>query len=299
MFWQKLAWRAYKILGRVVLTIPLVRLPLGSQTLGQRLSMLARRLFCATLPNPMVAYGHTIYWGSRSYLYAPEFASQSYEQDTFLFSQSLIHPGMTIVDLGAHIGLYSLLAANLVGQKGRVYAFEPLPSNYALLLKNISTNGYEDIIKGVNKAVSDKPDPVSLFLGERDSGENSMYAVPGVGTESVVVTATTLDNFFNSEGWPAVDLIKMDIEGAEKAALDGMKELVKRNQSLKLIIEFNPGLQAAAGVSNEEFFDTLTGVGFQKIWVLQNGLQLISIPQHIPRLVQMAGNSYINLFCEK
>lgn len=260
---------------------------------------MAMRFFCAVLPNPIVVNGHTIYWSS--YWHAAEFASGSYEPDTILLFKSLIRPGMTIVDIGAHIGFYSLLSARLVGSEGKVYAFEPEPSNYALLLKNITANRYENVVIAINKAVTNKPGPVSFFLGVR-SDVHSLFHKPWSSSQTITVEGTTLDDFFQSEGWPPVDLIKMDIEGAEKAALETMKQLVGKNQSLKLIIEFSPGNQATAGVSNEEFFDTLVKLGFRKFLVLRAGQQSVNIPDDIPRLVQMAemaGDSYVNLFCER
>lgn len=298
--WQKLVWRLYKIIGRVVMAIPITRLPLGNQTLGQRLSKLARRLFSNTLPNPMVAYGHTIYWPSKTFS-APEFALESYEAESYDTWQKLMQPGMVVVDCGAHIGLYSLIAAKLVGKEGKVYSFEPETTNFQLLQKNIATNKYEKIITAVQKAVADKPGEVKLFLGQsgQDSGETSMYATSGTGRKTVSVEALTLDDFFKSEGWPAVKLMKMDIEGAEKAALEGMKQLAKNNSDLKLIIEFNPDSQATAGVSNEEFFYTLKKLGFKKYLVLKDGQKRIKIPDDIPTLVKMSGNGFINLLCEK
>lgn len=297
MIWQKILWRTYKTLARLALTTPVVKLPLGNQKLRQGLDKMVRRFFCTILRNPMQAYGHVIYWDYKSYWYAMEYALQTYEPDTVTLFQKLIHPGMTVVDLGAHIGLYSLLAANLTGPDGRVYSFEPMPSNYALLLKNITANGYENIIKAVNKAVSDKSGLAFLFFNKRD--ESSLYAVSRTRGGILIVETITLDDFFEGEGWPKIDLIKMDIEGAEIAALKGAKQLIERNPDLKLIVEFAPNLQAAAGVTNEEFFKTLLELGFKKFWALRNGLQQINIPESIPHLVQMAEDSYINLFCER
>ena len=151
----------------------------------------------------------------------------------------------------------------------------------------------------VNRAVTNKTGLVSLFPDERDKSESSLYASPLTGTQGVVVEATSLDDFFECRGWPPVHLVKMDIEGAEKAALEGMKQLVDRNRSLKLIVEFSPRMQAAAGVSSDEFLDTLTRLGFQRIWALCNGLQPMNILDDIPRLVRMARDGYINLFCER
>jgi hypothetical protein len=113
------------------------------------------------------------------------------------------------------------------------------------------------------------------------------------------VETITLDDFFAGEGWPPVHLIKMDIEGAEKLALEGMMELSARNPDLKLILEFSPGTQRAASVTPEELFDTLATLGFRKFFAIKGGLQPLAIPEDIPRLVRLAGDGYVNLLCEK
>jgi len=123
--------------------------------------------------------------------------------------------------------------------------------------------------------------------------------VPWVSAQSISVETTSLDNFFEGEGWPSVKVIKMDIEGAEKAALEGMRQLVARNLSLKLIMEFSPGTQVGAGVSPDELFSILTEIGFTKFFAIRSSLEPLNIPQDIPHLVQMAGGGYVNLLCEK
>uniref|UniRef100_A0A6H1Z7H5 Putative methyltransferase n=1 Tax=viral metagenome TaxID=1070528 RepID=A0A6H1Z7H5_9ZZZZ len=298
----KIAARAMT-LASALLGLPVFKLQLGGQTLHQRLSrswlaILVRRLAIRTVSNPMVVHGHTVYWHPRDYWMGPQLAAGRYEQETVSLWVSLLSSGMTAVDLGAHVGLYSLLGARQVGQGGRVYAFEPEPSCYALLLKNIAANGYRDIIIPVNSAVSNTAGKVELFLGELESGETSLYPAPGAGQQRVTVEAVTLDEFFEGEGWPPVQVMKMDIEGAEKVALEGMRQLVARNPSLKLIMEFGPGVQASAGVSPEDLFGTLTGLGFQRFWALRDGVQPVTIPEDIPQLVKMAErHAYVNLLC--
>ena len=150
----------------------------------------------------------------------------------------------------------------------------------------------------VEKAVSDKLGSVSFHFTEPGVGEASLYkgGLKDRSHQSMVVEAITLDKFFEIQGWPVVDVVKMDVEGAEKVALMGMKQLVLRNPSLKLVIEFSTETQANAGVSPREFFDTLINMGFQKIWIINSGLKPFNVPDDIPRLVQIG---WSNLFCER
>ena len=101
-----------------------------------------------------------------------------------------------------------------------------------------------------------------------------------------------------ARGWPRVDVIKIDIEGHEKAALEGARVLIEKNPKLQSIIEFHPGNLTAAGVIPESFFTTLMELGFKNFYAIRNGLQSLNIPDDIPHLIKMAGNGNVNLFCE-
>ena len=184
-------------------------------------------------------------------------------QDKALLSlfKEMVRPGMTVLDIGAHIGYHTLLAARLVGEEGRVFAFEPAPDTYALLRQNIALNGYQNIIP-VPKAVSNQSGQVRLFLNEYNSGRHNLYDHYRQKGNYVEVESVTLDEFFAGQDI-SVDFIKMDIEGAEMAALQGMEKLIRSNKNLKLITEFNPGFLRSAGYSPEEFLGKLTEYGFK------------------------------------
>jgi FkbM family methyltransferase len=188
-----------------------------------------------------------------------------------------------------------------VGPKGKVYAFEPDPRNYNILIKNIHANSYDNIIIPMQKIISGpKQSPyLNLFLPQDGQG-SSIYNRQSfnIHSESAIVETVTLDAFLQKEGWPQVNVIKMDIEGSEKFALEGMKQVVDRNQDLKLIMEFGPNMLFDAGIVPDELFHILIELGFNKYWVIKKDLQPINIPTDISLLVEMADNDYINLFCE-
>jgi len=175
--------------------------------------------------------------------------------------KSEIKPGMTVLDLGANVGFYSLLAAKLVGETGRVVSFEPAPDSYALLLRNVTLNGYQNV-HALQIAVSDKSGPVSLFLNKHSSGRHNIYDHYGQKQGVVLVDAVSLDDFFKGEDTP-IHFIKMDIEGAEMAAIRGMSHTIKRNKSLRLVAEFNPNFLSRVGVEPEELLSLLTEYGFE------------------------------------
>lgn len=200
-----------------------------------------------------------------------------------------IKPGMTVVDLGAHIGSHTLLAARLVGEKGKVFAFEPSPSNYTFLAKNVAENGYTNVI-AVHKAVSDKATQLRLYLPDYSMGP------PNPTAEFITVDSITLDEFFDEQNTP-VDFIKMDIEGAEVAALEGMENLVRKNGDLKLVAEFNPEYVRNAGYSPEEFLHKLAEYGFA-LYDINEEKQSIE-PTGVSSLLKAydAKGKRTNLFC--
>lgn len=171
-----------------------------------------------------------------------------------------VKPGMIALDLGAHFGYYTLLMAKLVGDEGRVFAFEPDPDNYALLAKNIAINDYKNIVP-IQKAVSNRTAQVKLFLTDTSFGHH-LCASPNEGEKFVLVDTITLDEFFEDKDLP-IDFIKMNIEGAELVALEGMSNLIKRNNKLKIVTEFGPSFLRRIGSSPEEFLNRLIGYGFR------------------------------------
>jgi FkbM family methyltransferase len=225
------------------------------------------------------AHGNKMYVDS---IAAAFLADEGYLQkgETRVFKR-IVREGMTIVDIGAHIGYYTLMAAKLVGEKGKVFAFEPDPDNYRLLVKNIEANGYNNVIP-VPKAVSNQAGTTKLFLSPEDSGAHRIYNSHD-GRKSIQVETVTLDGFFKDKE-NRIDIIKMDIEGAEIAALQGMKKILK-NDDLKLLTEFWPQAIRTFGYSPEDGLSELVGYGFRLFCI--NELKGEIIPSDINSLMQM------------
>lgn len=246
--------------------------------------------------------------GDRIYIHSKDMHSARYNYTLALFVgrydrllrkvlRNEIKPGMTVLDLGANIGVHTLLAARLVGEKGRIFAFEPAPGNYGLLVRNLAVNGYTNVIP-VKSAVSNRSGQVRLFLNEEQSGRHNIYDHYHQNERAVTVDSISLDEFFKDKD-SRIDFIKMDIEGAEMAALEGMGNLIRENRNLKLITEFSPGLLRSAGTSPEEFLIRLTQYGF-KIYDVNAKRGRIE-PRDIPSLLEAYDKKEIevntNLLC--
>ncbi len=174
----------------------------------------------------------------------------------------LVRPGDTVIDLGAHVGYYTLLFARLVGPTGRVYAFEPDSTNFALLRHNIEANGYANVVL-CPMAVSDHCRTARLFLSPSNTGDHQLFS-SAERRPSVEVETTTLDRYF--EGRPdRIALIKMDIQGCEQQALTGMRALLACHDRLTLLTEYWPWGLRQAGTDGAAYLALLQSYGF-RLW---------------------------------
>lgn len=204
--------------------------------------------------------GNKMYSGLNGYPSSYNRTFQAYivkggwEEETTRIFKQLAKEGDTVIDVGANIGYYTLLSARLVGGKGTVYAFEPDPTNFKLLNANIELNGYKNVV-AEQKAVSDKNDILDLYLNDSDVGAHTIYK-PEKSKRMVKVVSTTLDDYFKGKEHP-VNIVKMDIEGAEMAALSGMRNIIKANPTIKIFVEFHLPWIIRSGVSPEVYISQL------------------------------------------
>ncbi len=261
--------------------------------------------------NPVRAGGLILHHDQHeSSSFARSIALGMYESDTKRLIEDLVKPGMTVLDVGANIGYFSLLAAKLVGKSGVVWAFEPVPHLVDIIGKNIRDNGYEERIHLVHMAVSNGVGTVKLHINDTVSAHSSLYAEASAYLNAptptrqvpIEVASISLDAWAAQETWPKVDLVKMDVEGAEKLALEGMEELCRKNPDLKLIIEFNYRTLQVAETTPTQFFAALRACGFDHIYTIEGGLQPLDVPAGISTLVdrmQRDGSESVNLLCEQ
>lgn len=177
--------------------------------------------------------------------------------ETALF-RSEIHPGDVVVDVGANVGYFTLIAAQLVGDTGKVWAFEPDPDAFELLRRNVELNGYKNVTL-VPKALGSEPGKLKLFRHATNRGDHRIYD-PGDGREAVEVEVTTLDHYFADAS--RLDLIKMDIQGAECAAVAGAAKTLERGDDTAVIMEYTPQYIRQMGQDPQACLSALAGYGF-------------------------------------
>ena len=176
------------------------------------------------------------------------------ESETFL---SIIGKDMVVVDVGANVGYYTLLAARSVGSGGKVFAFEPEPGNYKLLSKNVTENGYTNVVT-VQSAVADRCGTSRLYLSAKNSGAHNL-SKRWQEDSSIEVNTVTLDQYFSSYDG-RIDVVKIDAEGAEELIFDGMSQLLNKHRNLVLFTELNPPVM---GCSPERYLQKLSAHGFR------------------------------------
>jgi FkbM family methyltransferase len=291
-----LPWQMYRPLWSILRHQSWMNVRIAGTTLRQHLARQANRVLQHTVPNPMLVHGCTLYH-DRSSLESLRMITGSYEPDTTALLERTLRPGQTFVDCGAHIGHFSLLAARKVVPSGRVYAFEPAMETFALLTRNIRVNHLGDIVRAIPRAVSDHPGPHTLFINHQDSMWHTLYGRGEVRQQTV--ETTTLDAFFAREGWPAVDVLKVDVEGAELAVLKGMTELNSRNPGMKLIIEFASDSFVATGLAPQTVFGQLQQMGFTQLSVVGQPQRAVQTFEDMLPFIRIGNTNdwYGNLFC--
>ena len=215
--------------------------------------------------------------------------------ETSIFKKNL-KEGDVVIDLGANIGYYTLMAAEIVGDKGKVYAFEPDPTNFKVLTKNVKSNKYKNVVL-INKAVSDTSKKGKLYLSKTNIGSHQIYDSKEERA-TLDIELVSLDNYFKDK---KIDFMKMDVEGSEGKVFLGAKDLIQSNKNLKILTEFSPNELKDSGIEPERYLDLLLENGFKLQMVDKGKNEIIDIKTKQDVLdseaIKQAGQ--VNLFCRK
>jgi FkbM family methyltransferase len=189
-------------------------------------------------------------------------------QDTALI-QSLLAPGMTFVDVGANWGYYTLLAAHLVGARGRVVSLEPDPRLFPILMKNIGYNRLDNAT-ALQIAAADEASVLILSgYNEEDDNRGLSRLVEQAerGARSFQVQGQAIDAVLDEHGIGEVDLLKMDIEGAEELALRGMSRGLSAQRFRRILLELHPAMLAERGIRTEDVLNLMLKSGYEGWWL--------------------------------
>jgi FkbM family methyltransferase len=169
---------------------------------------------------------------------------------------SLAEPGLSVVDVGAHVGVFTLFAARGVGPGGHVWAVEPNPQSFRYLGRNVRKNGFGNVTT-VQAAASDQPGTAVLRVLAGDRTQSSVVDLGQPLDNRFEVVTARLDDLVGAR---VVDLMKIDTEGNELSVLQGAPRLLATLRAL--IVECNGAALRAAGSSPGDLTSTLEREGF-------------------------------------
>ncbi len=221
----------------------------------------------------------------------------NYDKFEINYLKQIIKEGDIIIDLGANIGYYTLIFAKLVGDLGHVYAFEPEPSNFELLSKNIKENNHSNVTL-IQKAVSNKNSKIKLYVSKRNLASHRIFD-SDEKRNSVEVDVITLDEYFKKFEKP-IKFIKIDVEGAEGAVLLGTSKIIEKSENLTIMMEYFPKWIKKFGDEPKEILKSLLQKDFKLYNLNQknNRLDTIQIEKFVSEYNEEKKN-YTNILCVK
>jgi FkbM family methyltransferase len=193
---------------------------------------------------------------------AHRYATEDYEPAVFHYLRRYVQPGAVVLDIGAHVGLFTVLLARWAGPTGRVYAFEPTPVTRGALLDHLKLNEVADSATVCPFAVSDE-EGNSVLYSVSNSPENTLSSEHGrlPRAEGTPVTVTTIDAFCAARSLTPT-LIKIDIEGFEIHALRGAKQTLARHRPT-LVVEMHPMNWPEIGVTRAQLEQVLATLPYR------------------------------------
>ncbi len=204
-----------------------------------------------------------------------------------------IRRGDIFVDVGANIGYYTVVAAKIVGEEGHVYAFEPDPTSFAILKANVERNGLTNVTLE-QKALSNEPGSLRLFLAHENKGDHRIFDEEGAARPFLDVEALRLDDYAPIQG-KKVDFIKVDTQGAEGIILEGMTQTIAANPKMVMVMEYTPSSLRAVGTDPADFLSKLQEMDF-RFFNLGMGFGAV-VPQALRSdALHTSGDQFANLY---
>jgi FkbM family methyltransferase len=231
-------------------------------------------------------YGHRMYVDTRALMGAHFLLDGYWEEWIVRHLRDYVKPGMRVVDVGANMGFYTLLLADLVGATGHVFAFEPQARLLDILRRNLELNGFEHRTTTVQKIIHARSGTYD-FVSVAKYGNGGITGNPATAESSapepgnldkptnVRVEGVSLDEYFAGDDGP-IDFIKLDAEGSEPFIFQGMPELLRRQRSLTIFCEFIPPLLQCLNMDPRRFLEEIAAAGFQISEFTAGGITKIS-----------------------
>ena len=192
------------------------------------------------------------------------------------------------LDIGANIGYFTVLMAKL---GGFVYAFEPEPDNYKILVSNIVTNGVQDSTHPLMLAIGDYDEVIDMYLCPDNPGMHRLYRSQWCN-RTIPVKMVDIDTEF-----PGIepDFIKIDVEGFELHAINGMSQMLKKHHPT-VIMEYHPPSILECGDNPEDIYKSMLNLGYKITYIGKKNVKIESYSQLLQLTNKPSGGE--NLLCE-
>ena len=204
-----------------------------------------------------------------------------------------LRPGMTFLDGGAHVGYFTCQAARLVGPRGLVLAFEPAPRNFELLKANVWRNGLTNVVC-LPWALGEAAGFAPLRLSETNTGDHRLAAPEE--PDGVPTRVARLDDVLSIR--PPVDVVKLDVQGHEEAAVRGMAALLAASPRVLVLVELSPADARAAGSEPRELLAYYRSLGFSVRVQLPDEKGVLELPDD-DLLARADALEHVNLVLER
>ncbi len=196
----------------------------------------------------------------------------TYELPTTNFVRRVLKSGNIVVDIGANIGYMTLFCSKYVGSQGKIYALEPEQRNYRALQDNIQINSITNVIP-LQLAATAEETTLKLYLASDNHGAHStIFNESRLTTTFEEIQGKPLDSIALAENITTIDLVKIDVEGAEYEVIQGMDTILKHQRPI-LVIELNHELQHGRGLTVEEFKSSMAERwNYRAFSILESGM---------------------------
>ena len=198
----------------------------------------------------------------------------NYEIAKHRFISRCLKPGMTFLDIGSNKGEFALLAASIVGPEGRAVAVKPFPESCRWIEKSVALNGYGNV-RVIERALSDHEGKSELFLGNTSDRHTLRHDIKSRQFGRVEIEVSRLDTLVETLCLDRIDLVKIDVDGAELSVLNGAMATLQRNRDLVRIMDLHLHL----GADIPAIKKTLRKLGFDFYEMREPNRRLADLPR--------------------
>lgn len=263
------------------------------------LRIVANALLRAMIPRVRVIRGAVVHLNPADPVVSGALALGVYEQNELRFFETIIEPAMNFVDVGANIGVYTALALCRMEKPSRIVSIEPDPANWPFLQNTVRSNlrrKGSPAVSTYQLALSDVKGPITLHRNPENRGDNRIYGDP-LCPDRISIFSDLLDAILEKEGIDTIQLIKIDVQGAEAKVVAGAASVLSRSADCLVMTEFWPFGLARCGSSPRAYLRSLESLGFHLYSLERN--RLLPIESHDKLIESCPGRVYRNLIGAK